>query len=131
MLLIANKLLLSSASVFHKNSLILACCSLGKLEIKTLTPNRLKNQTNDTLKLLDNICNPNSSTMQLFGHKKVWSLHCSTFSQKLPNCTWHTFHSIKIRTLTNFVTKESKTIINNLESNYEKYNCEWHFNRRH
>ena len=48
-----NKLVLSSARVFQKISLILACFIFGKLEIRTLTPNRSKNQTNDTLKLLD------------------------------------------------------------------------------
>ena len=49
---LANKLVLSSARVFHKNFLIVACCIFGKLEISTLTPHRFKNETNDTLKLL-------------------------------------------------------------------------------
>ena len=53
----ANKLLLSSAGAFHKNSLIVPCCIFGKLEIRNLTPNRFKNQPNDTLKLLN--CNSN------------------------------------------------------------------------
>ena len=52
-----NKLLLSSARVFLKNSLILACFVFVKLEIKSLTSNTFKNQTNDTLELLD--CNSN------------------------------------------------------------------------
>ena len=50
---ISNKLELSSARVFHKMSLIVACCMFGMLEIRTLTPNRFKSQTNDILKLLD------------------------------------------------------------------------------
>ena len=56
-LMLPNKLVLSSARFFHKDSLLVACCSFGKLEIRTLTPNRLKNQTNDTLKLVDCNCN--------------------------------------------------------------------------
>ena len=43
---------LSSIRVFHKNSLI-GVCIFGKLEIRTLIPNRFKNQTDDTLNLLD------------------------------------------------------------------------------
>ena len=46
-------LALSSKEVFHKNPLIVTCCTFGKLEIRTLTPNRLKNQASNTLKLLD------------------------------------------------------------------------------
>ena len=37
---------------FHKNFLIATCCTFGRFQIRTLTPNRFKNQTNDTLKLL-------------------------------------------------------------------------------
>ena len=50
--------MLFPARVFHKNSLIVACCIFRKLEIRTLTPNRFKNQANDTLELLD--CNSNA-----------------------------------------------------------------------
>ena len=38
-----NKLVLSSAKTSHKNSLIVACCTFGKLKIRTLPPNRFKN----------------------------------------------------------------------------------------
>ena len=51
-----QKLFLSSAVTFHENSLIVACCSFGRFEIRT--PNRFKTQTNDTSKLP--ACNSNS-----------------------------------------------------------------------
>ena len=38
---------------FHENSLIMACCTFGELEIRSLTPNRFKSQPNDTFELLD------------------------------------------------------------------------------
>ena len=44
--------MLSSARIFHENSLIVGCCTFGKLEIRILTPNRFKNQFSGTLKLL-------------------------------------------------------------------------------
>ena len=50
--LITKKSGLSISAHFHKNSLIVTCCTFGRFEIRTLTPNRFKNQTNDTLKLL-------------------------------------------------------------------------------
>ena len=53
----AKKIVLSSTRAFHKIFVIYACCTFGKLEIRTLTPSRFKNQTNDTLKLLDCNCN--------------------------------------------------------------------------
>ena len=68
---ISYKLVLSSASVFHKMSLIVACCMFGMLEIRTLTPNRFKIQTNDILKLLDH----NSDHQQGFFLKKIVALH--------------------------------------------------------
>ena len=68
-----NKLMFSPARVFHKNSLIVACCTFGKLEIRTLTPNRSKNQTNDTLKLLDCHCN---NKQGLVKQKTVPFHHC-------------------------------------------------------
>ena len=40
---------LSISAYFYKNSLIVTCC---RFEIPILTPNRFKNQANDTLKLL-------------------------------------------------------------------------------
>ena len=46
---------LSISAHFHKNSLTVTCCTFGRFEIRTLTSNRFKNQTNDTLKLLGTI----------------------------------------------------------------------------
>ena len=46
----ADKLVLFSARVFLKKS-------FSKLEIRTLTPSRFKNQSNDTLKLLERYSN--------------------------------------------------------------------------
>ena len=48
---------LSNSGAFHENSLIVACCTFGMFEIRTLTPNRFENQTNDTLELLYRISN--------------------------------------------------------------------------
>ena len=45
-------LTLSSKEVFHKKPLTVTCCTFGKLEIRTLTPTRLKNQAINILKLL-------------------------------------------------------------------------------
>ena len=53
--LITKKSGLSISVHFHKNSLIVTCCTFRRFEIQTLTPNRFKNQTNDTLKLLGTI----------------------------------------------------------------------------
>ena len=35
----------------------MACCAFGNLEIRTITPNRFKNQSSGTLKLLGQNCN--------------------------------------------------------------------------
>ena len=48
---------LSITVCFHKDFLVMACCTFGRVEIQPLTPNRFKNQTNDTLKLLAHNCN--------------------------------------------------------------------------
>ena len=50
---------------FHENSQIVASCTLGKLEIIILTPNRFKSQTNDTFKLLDYNYNHKQSFVKL------------------------------------------------------------------
>ena len=52
-----QKLSLSNAGAFHENSLSVACCPFGMLEIRTLTPNRLKNQSSDTFNILGHNCN--------------------------------------------------------------------------
>ena len=48
---------LSNAGPFHKNSQSVACCTFGMLEIRTLTQNRFKNQSSDTVNMLDHNCN--------------------------------------------------------------------------
>ena len=42
---------------FHENSLSVACCTFGMLEIRTLTPNRITNQSSETLNILGHNCN--------------------------------------------------------------------------
>ena len=42
---------------FRENSLIMACYAFGNLETRTVTPNRLKNQSSGALKLLGQNCN--------------------------------------------------------------------------
>ena len=51
-----QNLMLFPVGVFHENSLTLVCCTFRRFEIRILTPNRFKNQTNDTLKLLEHNC---------------------------------------------------------------------------
>ena len=64
-----KKLALSITVGFHKNSLIVACCTFGRFKFRTLTPSRFKNQTNDTFKLL---CH-NYNHQQGFGKKNCCS----------------------------------------------------------
>ena len=52
-----EKFPLSNAGAFHKNFLSVTCCTFGMLEIRTLTPNRFKNQSSDTLNILGHNCN--------------------------------------------------------------------------
>ena len=53
-----KKSALSISVCFDKNSLIVAYyCTFGRFQIWTLATNRLKNQTNDKLKLLCHSCN--------------------------------------------------------------------------
>ena len=71
---------LSISVRFHKNSLIAVGITLGRFEIKTLTPNRFKNQTSDTFKLLDH----NWNHQQGFVKQKIVALHHCGFNLKLP-----------------------------------------------
>ena len=92
--------MLSSARVFQENSLIVACCSFGKLEIKTLAPNRLKNQTNDTLRLLDHNSNLSSPLCSFLVTKSLpWVSIAAVFYKNSLIMACYTFHSVKIRTL--------------------------------
>ena len=70
-------LTLSSKEGFHKNTLTVTCCTFGKLEIRTLTPTRLKNQATNILKLRFQL-----STGVFF--KKIDALHCCGFKLELP-----------------------------------------------
>ena len=72
--------MLSSARVFNENSLIVACFSFSQFEIKTRTPNRFKNQTNDIFKLLG----PNWNHQQGFLQEKVVALHRCDLNLRLP-----------------------------------------------
>ena len=54
--------------------------TFGKLEIRTLTPNRFKSQTNDTLKLLD----PNCNHQQGLVKQKTVDLHHCTLKLEFP-----------------------------------------------
>ena len=65
---------------FHKNSLIVTCYTLAKVEIRTSTQNRFKNQTIDSLKLLGHNCNHQEG----FVKEKILTLHCCGFNLKLP-----------------------------------------------
>ena len=64
------------AWIFHKNFLHAAC--FDNLEIRTLTPSRSKNETNDNLKLLGD--NPNH--VQRFVKQKIVTVHLSSFLGK-------------------------------------------------
>ena len=70
---------MSSAGCFHKNVLIMTCCTLGNLKIRTLQPNEF-NQSCDTFKLLEQNCNHH----QGFIKQKTVALHHSVFKLKFP-----------------------------------------------
>ena len=58
----------------------MTCSTLGNLEIRTLKLNRFKNQSSDTLKLLDQNCNH----QQGFIKQKTVALHHQGFKLKFP-----------------------------------------------
>ena len=70
---------LSSKGAFHENSLSVACCTFGMVEIRTLTPNRFKNQSGDTMNILGQNCNH----QQGFAKQRTVALH-SGFKLKFP-----------------------------------------------
>ena len=63
-----------------KNFIKVTCCTFGRFEIQTLTPNRFKNQTNDTLKLLGH----NYNHQRGFLKQKSATLHRCGFNLKFP-----------------------------------------------
>ena len=75
-----KKSVLSISAHFHKNSIIVTCCTLGRFETWILTPNRFKNQTNDTLTLLGH----NYNHQRGFLKQKIVTLHRCGFNLKFP-----------------------------------------------
>ena len=75
---------------FHKNFLSVASYFFGKLEIRTLTPNRFKNQTNDSLKLLGH----NSKHQQRFFKQKIVAVDCCSIL-KFPKHFYCDYYIIK------------------------------------
>ena len=71
---------LSYAGAFHKNSLSVACCTFNVLEFRTITPNRFKNQSGGTLKILAHDCNH----QQGFSKQKMVALHHCGFKADFP-----------------------------------------------
>ena len=76
--LLTKKSGLSISAHFHKNSLIVTCSTFGRFKIRHLTPNRFKNQTNDTLKLLGH----NYNHQRGFLKQKIVTLHHCNFNFK-------------------------------------------------
>ena len=70
----------SISAHFHKNSVIVTCCTFGRFEIRIFKPNRFKNQTNDTLKLLGH----NYNHQWGFLKQKIVTLHRCSFNLKFP-----------------------------------------------
>ena len=97
--LITKKSGLSISAHFHKNSLIVTCCTFVKFKIWTLTPNTFKNQTNDTLKLLGHNYNHERGSLT----QKIVTLHCCSFNLKF----W-----VKINNVT-FVMENGSNIVSN------------------
>ena len=64
-----------SAKRFHKISLNVAQHTFGNLEIRTLTPKKIKNETNDNLKLVGE----NPSHLQGFAKQKNAAVHLNSF----------------------------------------------------
>ena len=75
-----KKSALSISAPFHKKSLIVTCCTFGRFKIRTLTPNRFKCQTNDTLTLLGH----NYNHQRRFLKQKIVTLHRCGFNLKFP-----------------------------------------------
>ena len=91
---------LSISAHFHKNSLIVTCCTFVRFKIQTLTPNRLKNQTNDTLKLLGHNYNHQRGSLK----QKIVTLHCCGFNLKF---------RVNINNLTFVMENDSNIVSNN------------------
>ena len=58
----------------------MTCCTLGNLELRNFKPNRIKNQSKDTLKLLGQNCNH----QQGFAKQKIVALNHCGFNLRFP-----------------------------------------------
>ena len=56
-----------------------ACCTFNILEVRTITPNRFKNQSTGTLKILAHNCNHQQGLV-----KKIVALHHPGFKAEFP-----------------------------------------------
>ena len=65
---------------FHENSLCMASCTFGVLEVSTITSNRFKNQSSGTLKTLGHNCNPQQGLIK----QKIVTLHHCRFKLEFP-----------------------------------------------
>ena len=72
-LFFTEKFALSYTVAFYKNSLSVACCAFGVLEVRTITPNRFKNQSSGTWKILAHNCNHQKGLVK---QKAVVLYHC-------------------------------------------------------
>ena len=75
-----QKFVLSYAGAFHNNSVCVACCTFNVLEVRTITPNRFKNQSDGTLKILAHDC----SRQQGLVKQKNIALHHWGFKAEFP-----------------------------------------------
>ena len=75
-----KKFALSYGDSFYKNPLIVTYCTFCRFEIRTLTPNRFKNETNDTLTLLAH----NYNHQLGFLKQKIVAPHRCGFNLKFP-----------------------------------------------
>ena len=72
-----QKFALFYAGAFHKNPLSGACCTFNVLEVRT--PNRFKNQSGGTLKILAHNCNHQQGLV-----KETVALHHCAFKAEFP-----------------------------------------------
>ena len=70
----------SYAGAFHENSPNVACSTFGVLEVRTARPNRFKNQSKGTMKILVHNCNYE----QGFVKQKTVALHPCGFKAEFP-----------------------------------------------
>ena len=101
--------MLSYVGDFHKNSLSVACCTLNVLEVRTITPNRFKNQSGGTLKILAHYCNH----QQGLAKQKNVALHHCGFKAEFPKHLLKSLFCIKFINVT-IVTQNWNNIGSNV-----------------